>query len=61
MYNRGGVKNPALSPRIVPLGLTESEIDALVEFLHALEGEGYQDIPPSGFPSRSRQVEEVEK
>jgi cytochrome c peroxidase len=49
-YNRGGIKNPWLDPKIKPLELTESEIDALVAFLRALEGEGYQDAPPASFP-----------
>jgi cytochrome c peroxidase len=49
-YNDGGVKNPWLDPKIKPLGLTDAEIDALVEFLKALEGEGYQDTPPTSFP-----------
>jgi cytochrome c peroxidase len=50
LYNRGGIKNPWLDPKIKPLGLTEAEIDALVAFMGALEGEGYQDTPPSSFP-----------
>ena len=49
-YNRGGVKNPWLDPKIKPLSLTNAEIDALVEFMKALEGEGYQDVPPRLFP-----------
>jgi cytochrome c peroxidase len=49
-YNEGGVKNPWLDPKIEPIGLTEAEIDALVEFMEALEGEGYQDSPPTSFP-----------
>ena len=49
-YNRGGEKNPWLDPKMKPLKLTEPEIDALVEFLKALEGEGYQDTPPRSFP-----------
>jgi cytochrome c peroxidase len=49
-YNRGGEKNPWLDPKIKPLNLTESEIDALVALMQALEGEGYQDTPPSSFP-----------
>lgn len=49
-YNDGGLKNPWLDPKIKPLGLTDREIDALVAFLDALEGEGYQDIPPTSFP-----------
>jgi cytochrome c peroxidase len=50
LYNRGGVKNPWLDPKVTPLGLSEAEIDALVAFMQALEGEGYQDMPPSSFP-----------
>lgn len=49
-YDRGGVKNPWLDPKMKPLELTASDIDALVEFLKALEGEGYQDTPPRMFP-----------
>jgi cytochrome c peroxidase len=49
-YNRGGVPNPARSGRIRPLGLTREEVDALVAFLHTLNGEGYQDRPPRHFP-----------
>jgi cytochrome c peroxidase len=49
-YNKGGVKNPWLDPKVKPLGLTDAEIDALVEFMKALEGEGYQDTPPASFP-----------
>jgi cytochrome c peroxidase len=37
-YNRGGVKNPSLSERIQPLGLTTAEQAALIEFLKALTG-----------------------
>ena len=49
-YNEGGVKNPWLDPKVKPLGLTDAEIDTLVEFMKALEGEGYQDTPPADFP-----------
>jgi cytochrome c peroxidase len=49
-YNRGGVPNPWRSGRISPLGLTAREVDALVAFLRALNGEGYQDQPPRYFP-----------
>jgi cytochrome c peroxidase len=49
-YNRGGNKNPTLDPKIKPLNLTEEEIDALVAFMEALDGEGYQDTPPTSFP-----------
>jgi cytochrome c peroxidase len=49
-YNRGGNRNPWLSQRIVPLGLTTEEVDAVVAFLEALNGEGYQDRAPRHFP-----------
>jgi cytochrome c peroxidase len=38
-YNRGGNKNPFLSPAIKPLELTDIEQDDLVEFLQALTSE----------------------
>lgn len=50
LYNRGGIANPHLSPRIEPLQLDDDEIDALVAFLESLEGEGYEDTPPRTFP-----------
>ena len=50
LYNRGGVKNPHLDPKIEPLHLSPAEVDALVAFMLALDGEGYQDIPPAAFP-----------
>ncbi len=49
-YNRGGEKNPWLSPKIKPLNLTAEEVDALVAFMEALDGEGYQDTAPEHFP-----------
>ena len=50
LYNRGGEANPYLDPKMKPLELTEEEIDALVEMMEAMEGEGYQDTPPRSFP-----------
>ncbi len=50
LYNRGGDKNPYLDPKIEPLKLTPAEVDALVEFMKALDGEGYQDTAPKTFP-----------
>lgn len=38
-YNKGGVKNPNLDPKIKPLNLSDEEVDALVEFLKALTGD----------------------
>ncbi|HEV3004899.1 MAG TPA: cytochrome-c peroxidase, partial [Pirellulales bacterium] len=37
-YNRGGGKNPRLDPVIAPLGLTDDDVESLVEFLKALDG-----------------------
>lgn len=50
-YNRGGNVNPWLDPKMkLRDRLTEDEIDAVVAFLETLEGEGYQDTPPTAFP-----------
>jgi cytochrome c peroxidase len=49
-YNRGGEKNPHLDPKIAPLHLSADEVAALVAFMEALDGEGYQDVPPAAFP-----------
>jgi len=49
-YNVGGIENPWLSPKIEALELTDEEIDALVAFMEALDGEGYMDEAPSAFP-----------
>jgi cytochrome c peroxidase len=50
LYSRGGEPNPYMDPKIRPLNLTERDIDALIAFLGALEGEGYADTPPVAFP-----------
>ncbi len=49
-YNQGGLANPSLSPKMEVLNLTEEEIDAVIAFLGALEGEGYMDSAPELFP-----------
>jgi cytochrome c peroxidase len=49
-YNQGGTKNPNLDAKMKPLGLTSQEVDALVAFMEALDGEGYRDTPPKSFP-----------
>src|SRR4051812_1883214 len=49
-YNRGARPNPYLSAFIRPLGLTAEEVDALVAFLEALNGEGWRDHGPTRFP-----------
>jgi cytochrome c peroxidase len=50
IYDDGGHPNPYLDPKIEVLDLTVEEIDALVAFMEALEGEGYFDTPPAAFP-----------
>ncbi len=49
-YAKGGNRNPWLDEAVKPLDLSDAEIDALVAFLSALEGEGYQDVEPASFP-----------
>ena len=49
-YARGGVQNPYLDTQIRPLRLSSADIDALVDFLEALNGEGFMDRSPSAFP-----------
>jgi cytochrome c peroxidase len=49
-YNRGANPNPNLSAFIKPLGLSPHEIDAIVDFLKTLDGEGWQDNGPVMFP-----------
>lgn len=50
LYNRGGEKNPNLDPKIRKLNLSAGEVDALVAFMEALNGEGYMDTAPAAFP-----------
>ncbi len=50
LYDRGGIRNPWLAPEMKPLGLTPAEIDALVAFMEALGGEGFDDVAPAAFP-----------
>lgn len=50
-YDKGGIPNPNLHPRMKPLGLTKMEKDHLLSFLKALEGEGWQHFKaPEKFP-----------
>jgi cytochrome c peroxidase len=52
-YDHGGTPNVNLDRRIRPLGLTRDEKAALVEFLRALSGEGWQHVaPPEPLPDR---------
>ncbi|MBS4166729.1 Methylamine utilization protein MauG [Neochlamydia sp. AcF65] len=50
-YDKGGTPNPNLHPLMKPLQLKEEEKKALLSFLKALDGEGWQHIQaPSTFP-----------
>ena len=49
-YAQGCTPNPQLDPKIKLLDLTDEEIDRLVDFMEALDGDGYQDTPPTEFP-----------
>jgi cytochrome c peroxidase len=51
IYDIGGHANPQLDPKMQPLDLTEEEEAALVAFMEALDGEGYQDSAPAAFPN----------
>jgi cytochrome c peroxidase len=50
LYNRGGLKNPFLDPKLQPLNLARDEIDALAKFMEALTGKGPRETPPAAFP-----------
>lgn len=50
LYNRGGNQNPWLDRKLEPLHLPPDDLDALVAFLQALDGTGYQDQAPRSFP-----------
>lgn len=50
LYNRGGNKNPWLSAKVFPLGLTDAEMDALVAFMQALDSNLPVETPPTSFP-----------
>lgn len=49
-YDQGGTANPHLDPLIKPLHLTEQEKEDVIQFLHALNGEGWHVTPPTAFP-----------
>lgn len=50
-YDKGGIPNKHLSPLMRPLHLSTADKQALVSFLHALEGEGWQHFQePKTFP-----------
>lgn len=50
-YDKGGTPNSNLSPLMVPLNLSKDEKEALIAFLEALSGEGWQHFAaPDCFP-----------
>jgi cytochrome c peroxidase len=49
-YDRGGVRSPHFDTQIRPLEMPPGSVDALVDFLAALNGEGFMDRPPPMFP-----------
>lgn len=48
-YNRGGVANDDLDPRIKPLLLSEAELDDLLEFLQSLTGSNVDALVSDAF------------
>ena len=49
-YGRGGIRNPHLDIQIRPFDISPGDVDALVDFLSALNGEGFKDRAPTVFP-----------
>jgi len=50
-YNDGGNKNPYLDKQMKPLKLTEQEKGDLVNYMKALNGEGWRDkVAPDSYP-----------
>ncbi len=50
-YDKGGIKNKNLDEKMKPLNLTDQDKQDLVEFMKALNGEGWQQITaPLVFP-----------
>ena len=50
-YDKGGMKNPHLSKKMTPLGLTAQEKADLVEFLRALTGDIALEVLPRSCPN----------
>jgi cytochrome c peroxidase len=48
-YDRGGVPNPNLDPRVRPLDLTASESEDLVAFLESLTGDDVDVLVADAF------------
>jgi cytochrome c peroxidase len=50
-YAKGGRANPWLAPEMQGVTVSCNDVDALVAFLEALDGTGYEDEAPAAFPS----------
>ena len=55
LYSKGGIPNPHLDRKIdrrfaEHLDFSDQQVNQLVEFMKALDGEGYQDTEPTAFP-----------
>ena len=48
-YNQGGITNPLLDPFTRPLGLTNSEMEHIVAFLHSLTGDNVETLVRDAF------------
>ncbi len=48
-YDRGGVPNPLLDPRLRPLGLSDPEVADLVAFLRSLTGSNVDTLVRDAF------------
>jgi cytochrome c peroxidase len=48
-YNKGGIDNPFLDPRIRPLNLTAEEAADIVAFLMALTGDNIETLVRDAF------------
>jgi cytochrome c peroxidase len=49
-YLRGGEPNPWLDPEMTNARFMPCEVDSIVAFLEALDGQGWQDRAPEAFP-----------
>jgi cytochrome c peroxidase len=55
-YNQGGVKNPRLDQTMIPLNLSEHEMNAIVEFLRALTSDDTLRLVQSSKPQTRTRV-----
>jgi cytochrome c peroxidase len=48
-YNKGGIPNPQLDTFILPLGLTDNEMENIVAFLESLTGDNVETLVRDAF------------